>query len=51
VIGVGWVKVILAGYKLEDDRVFLGFEKCRVTEVEGDESGTRLERIFLELYG
>ena len=50
VISIGWVEVILAGYELDDDGVFLGFEECGVTKVEGDECRAGLEHIFSELY-
>jgi len=51
VVGIGWVKVIFAGYKLEDNWVLLLFEGCGVAEVEGNKGGASLECIFLELKG
>ena len=33
VFSIGWVEVILTEHEFEDDRVFLGLEKCRVTKV------------------
>jgi len=51
VISIGWVEVVLAGHKFENDGVFLGFEECRVAKGKGDECGAGLYCVFLEPNG
>ena len=36
-VGIGWVEVVFARKEFEDDRVLLGLEECKGTEVGVDE--------------